>query len=86
MILGCAYRFFSFSLIRGEKKVNSAALRKAAKEARQAEIERAREVKGVCVYYIYFIIMSRLPSWLKLLMTLPRTFTEFYRVSSQSCP
>ena len=30
----------------GEKKVNSAALRKAVKEARQAEIERAREVQG----------------------------------------
>lgn len=33
-----------FFMFRTEKKVNSAALRKAAKEARQAEIERAREV------------------------------------------
>jgi hypothetical protein len=33
-----------YIVFRGEKKVNSAALRKAAKEARQAEIERAREV------------------------------------------
>lgn len=31
---------------RTEKKVNSAALRKAAKEARQAQIERDREVRN----------------------------------------
>ena len=33
-----------------EKKINSGALRKAAKEARQAEIERAREVHFVCSF------------------------------------
>lgn len=32
-------------MFRSEKKVNSAAVRKAAKEARRAEIERAQEVK-----------------------------------------
>lgn len=36
--------FFLFLFFRGEKKVNSAALRKAAKDARQAEMARAREV------------------------------------------
>lgn len=42
-----------------EKKVNSAALRKAAKEARQAQIERDREVtitEGDSIILIPFLL------------------------------
>ena len=61
---GYPYLFNLSTFLPSEKKVNSAALRKAAKEARQAEIERAREVIRIQIEEDFIMILPycRLPN------------------------